>query len=214
MKYVTRSRDSMSRRENSARSRLVFGANPDNQFFLRSNDSPKQCDLLAFGDGRLSCVDLGPLRRTIGCAHDELVVVPSTVLRHATVFVTRRFRSELCEEPMASPVNAWRYRAERWSMRVLLIPAMAVGCWFLKGLDRFIGATGEGPERDSAIRSLTRAGPPLCGRCTRAESGRRGHQATLVVEARSFPPPRLCQFHPSRRTPDRRSDSTGEWSRR
>lgn len=61
------------------------------------------------------------------------------------------------------------YRTARWIMRVLLIPAMvvytlvtggaegvpiervvvllivmAVGCWFLKGLDRFIGATGEG----------------------------------------------------------------------
>lgn len=60
------------------------------------------------------------------------------------------------------------YRAARWIMRLLLIPAMivftlvsrgtegvsferivvllivmAVGCWFLKGLDRFIGATGE-----------------------------------------------------------------------
>ena len=59
------------------------------------------------------------------------------------------------------------YRTARWIMRVLLIPAMvvytlvtggaegvtiervvvllivtAVGCWFLKGLDRFIGATG------------------------------------------------------------------------
>jgi len=59
------------------------------------------------------------------------------------------------------------YRTVRWIMRVLLIPAMvvytlvsggaegvtierivvllivmAVGCWFLKGLDRFIGATG------------------------------------------------------------------------
>ena len=60
------------------------------------------------------------------------------------------------------------YRTVRWIMRVLLIPAMVVytlvsrgtegvsservvallivmtvGCWFLKGLDRFIGATGE-----------------------------------------------------------------------
>jgi len=60
------------------------------------------------------------------------------------------------------------YRTVRWIIRVLLIPAMvvytlvsggaegvsiervvvllivmAVGCWFLKGLDRFIGATGE-----------------------------------------------------------------------
>lgn len=60
------------------------------------------------------------------------------------------------------------YRTVRWIMRLLLIPAMvvytlvsrgtegvsieravvllivmAVGCWFLKGLDRFIGATGE-----------------------------------------------------------------------
>ena len=60
------------------------------------------------------------------------------------------------------------YRTLRWIMRVLLIPAMVVytlvsggaegvsiervvvllivmvvGCWFLKGLDRFIGATGE-----------------------------------------------------------------------
>lgn len=60
------------------------------------------------------------------------------------------------------------YRSVRWIMRVLLIPTMvvytlvsggaegvtiervvvllivmAVGCWFLTGLDRFIGATGE-----------------------------------------------------------------------
>jgi len=61
------------------------------------------------------------------------------------------------------------YRALRWIMRVLLIPGMAVyalvtrdsteefgiervfvlaivmavGCWFLRGLDRFIGATGK-----------------------------------------------------------------------
>ena len=60
------------------------------------------------------------------------------------------------------------YRTVRWIMRLLLVPAMivyalvsrgtegvsiervvvllivmAVGCWFLKGLDRFIGATGD-----------------------------------------------------------------------
>ncbi len=84
----------------------------------------------------------------------------------ALIAVVAAFLGGVAVERRVSKSKA--YRTVRWIMRVLLIPAMvvytlvsrgtegvsiervvvllivmAVGCWFLKGLDRFIGATGE-----------------------------------------------------------------------
>ena len=84
----------------------------------------------------------------------------------ALVALVAAFLGGIAVERRVSKSKA--YRTVRWIMRVLLIPAMvvytlvsrgtegvsmervvvllivlAVGCWFLKGLDRFIGATGE-----------------------------------------------------------------------
>jgi cbb3-type cytochrome oxidase subunit 1 len=85
----------------------------------------------------------------------------------ALVAIVAAFLGGLAVERGVSKSKA--YRAVRWIMRLLLIPGMvvftlvsrgtegisiervvvllivmAVGCWFLKGLDRLIGATGEG----------------------------------------------------------------------
>lgn len=84
----------------------------------------------------------------------------------ALVALVAAFLGGIAVERRVSKSKA--YRTGRWIMRVLLIPAMvvytlvsrgtegvsmervvvllivlAVGIWFLKGLDRFIGATGE-----------------------------------------------------------------------